>query len=256
MRFSGICASVSAAVLLAAAAPASASCIYGPEPAYVTAEGNLNNVVFNHGDSHTQWVFAPEAFGATAVTINRFSLRFDADVTNFYGNAGKFALGSGFKVKLATIDGLASQNFVANLGNAVTVMSGARALDFTIGGPAGATKPWGVTFDFSTPFAYDPTAGSSLLIDLAIPGQDMFGTMDFIADYYRSPTANTPAYRVFNRDPSADSGQLQLFAPVVRFDVTQKIGGVPEPTTWMLLLLALAAPARRCVAAGSLQSRA
>ena len=240
MRFSVICAGVSAAILVVSAAPASASYIYGPDAAYETTEGNLNNVVFSHTDSHTQWVFAPTVFGATAVTINKFSLRFDADVTNFYGNAGKFALGNGFSVKLASIDGLASQNFAANLANAVTVMSGAQAMDFTIGGPAGATKPWGVTFDFSTPYAYDPTAGSSLLIDLAIPGQDMFGTMDFIADYYQSPTANTPGYRVFNRDPSAVSGQLQLFAPVVRFDVTPQISGVPEPMTWMLLILGFA----------------
>jgi hypothetical protein len=242
MRFSIWCGGLAAVAVLAGAAPACAAYVYGPGAAYETTEGNLNNIVFNHVDRHHQWVFAPGVFGPDALTINGFSLRFDSIVTNQYVKSGVFALGSSFAIKLATIDGLASPTYAANLANAVTVMSGAQKLPWTIGGPEGATKPWGVHLAFTTPFDYDPSSGSSLVIDLTIPGQDMYGTMDFVADYYSDPTAATPGYRVFNLNTSAATGSLQTYAPVIRFDVSpQATAVVPEPATWALMLLGFGA---------------
>lgn len=241
-----ICAGLSAAVLLTSATSASADYVYAPGPAYATTEGNLNNVVFAHIDEHTQWVFSSAVFGDTPLTINGFSLRFDAAFTNLYGDSGVFPLNNSFNVRLATIDGLASTNFADNLTDAVTVMWGAQSMPWEIGGPAGETKPWGVTFNFKTPYVYDPTPGSSLVMDLYIPGQDMFGTMDFVADYYSDPKAGDLAYRVFNSTSSATSGSLQSYAPVVRFDVTPQAeetppaSAVPEPASWALLILGLA----------------
>lgn len=230
-------AGLSAVALVACATPASADYVYGPDASYATTEGNFNNVVFAHDDNHIQWVFSPGVFGDTAETINGFSLRFDSNVTNFYGNSGVFNLDSRFSVKLGTIDGVASTDFAANLSNAVTVLSGAQTLSYTIGGPSGALKPWGVTFDFATPYAYDPSHGA-LLIDLFLPGQDMYGTMDFVGDIYATPDIGTPGYRVFNLNAASPTGSLQVIAPVIRFDVTPAaVSAAPEPAAWSLMLL-------------------
>jgi hypothetical protein len=236
----------SSAVVLAAVAlaagptPASAAYIVGPDASYETTEGNFNNIVFSHEDNHIQWVFSPDVFGDTAQTINGFSLRFDSVVTNFYGNSGVFALDPRFSVKLGTIDGLASTNFADNLGNAVTVLGGAQNVNYSIGGPSGVLKPWGVTLNFATPYTYDPAAGS-LLIDLFVPGQDMYGTMDFVGDYYAAPTTETRGYRVFNLNAASSTGSLQVFTPVIRFDVSPAVvSAAPEPQAWALMLLGFA----------------
>ena len=261
MRFSAIVGCISAAVLLTSATAASADYIYGPDPIYATTEGNLNNIVFDHEDTRTQWIFSSAVFGDKPLTINGFSLRFDASYSNAYGDTGVFPLNNSFAVRVATIQGLASTNFATNLGAApVTVMQGATSLPYLVGAPTGVTKPWGVTFNFATPYEYDGTPGSSLVMDLYIPGQDVYGTMDFVADYYTDPTADSLAYRVYNNTSSATSGSLQSFTPVIRFDVTVNpplVSPAPEPASWAFLIVGLggigAALRRRCASAGPLE---
>ncbi len=223
------------ALMALALAPASADAafIYSPNAASQTQEGNGNNVVFKHTDGRNQWVFKAEIFGSTPITINAMAFRFDEIVSNQFIQAGAFHFDDRFSVKLGTLRGLASTTFADNLTNAVTVLSGAQDIAFAIGGPAGTTKPFGgVTFNFTTPFVYDPSAGD-LLIDLFVPGQDLFGTFDFVQD-------NPLEYRVFNRE-IATQGLIQSFGPVVRFDVSAVVpsnaGAVPEPAAWLMMVV-------------------
>ena len=264
MKFSVICG-LAAAVLVAQATPALAAYIYTPGAAYATTEGNGNNIVFQHDNYHTQWIFNSSLFGDAPLTINGFSLRFDADVTDKYAPKGNYTLDNFFKVQASTIDGLASTTFADNLVGAKTVMSGPQIIPWVVGGPAGATKPWGITFNFQTPFDYDPTAGKNLVLDLRISAQETYGTVDFLTTYYVDPTATTPSYRIFNYNTDATSGLRDLYAPVVRFNVTEKAatlpvltspGAVPEPASWGLMIVGFGAAGamlrrRRVVAAAA-----
>ena len=227
-----------------------AAYIYSPNNGVLTSEGNANNVVFKHADSRTQWVFKSSIFGPTPLTINAMAFRFDEIYSDQAVRAGNFTFGSGFNLRLATLAGLASTTFDDNLRNARQVLSGPQVVPFVVGAPAGSTKPFGVTLNFRTPFIYDPALGD-LLIDLFVPGQDLFGTFDFVQ--------NSPLeYRVFNRE-LLPTGSIQAFGPVVRFDVSAVTlpgggggdgiidggpgpgpGAVPEPATWMMLLLGFA----------------
>ena len=223
------------ALMALALAPASADAafIYSPDSGVLTQEGNGNNVVFKHTDGRNQWVFKAAIFGATPITINAMAFRFDEIVSNESIRAGAYHFDDRFSVKLGTLPGLASTTFADNLTNAITVLSGAQDLPFAIGGPAGATKPFGgVTFNFTTPFVYDPSLGD-LLVDLFVPGQGLFGTFDFVQN-------NPLQYRVFNRE-IATQGSIQSFGPVVRFDVSAVVpsnaGAVPEPATWLMLVV-------------------
>lgn len=223
------------AVLALALAPtaADAAYIYSPGPAFETQEGNVNNVVFKHTDSRTQWVFKSAIFGATPITINAMAFRFDEIVSNRDIRAGNYTFGDTFNLRLGTLAGVASPTFADNLQNAREVLSGAQVMPFAIGGPAGTTKPFGgVTFNFTSPFIYDPAQGD-LLVDVFVPGQGLFGTFDFVQN-------NPLAYRVFNRE-LAPTGSIQAFAPVVRFEVSAVVpgnpGAVPEPATWLMMVL-------------------
>ena len=214
---------------------ADAAYIYTPGAAFETQEGNSNNVVFKHTDSRTQWVFRSSLFGTVPLAINAMAFRFDDIVSNESIRAGNYTFGSRFNLRLGTLAGLASTTFDDNLQTAREVLSGPQVIPFRIGGPAGTTKPFGgVTFNFTAPFVYDPAAGD-LLVDLFVPGQQLFGTFDFVQN-------NPLEYRVFNRE-IAPTGSIQSFGPVVRFDVSAVIppgggsGAVPEPATWLMMVL-------------------
>ena len=233
-------AGLAAAAIVATASPASAAYIFGPDANVATTEGDINNGVFFRDDYRTQWVFDSSVFGSTPQLINGFSLRFDSVVTNFFSDKGVFHLNSLFSLKLATLTGLASTDFAANVAGADTVLSGAQDIPWTVGGPAGALKPWGVTFNFAHAYAYDPAAGD-LLIDLVVPGQPKLGTMDFVGDPYSAIAANTLNYRVFSLDFASPTGNLSPVVPAIRFDVTPQFPNpaaeVPEPSSWALMIL-------------------
>lgn len=211
-----------------------AAYIYSPNAAAETTEGNTNNVVFNHVDSHDQWIFDSSIFGSTPVTISDIAFRFDSIFTNQYGNAGTFSFGPAFHLELGALSGAPSSTFDDNLtnSNAQTVMSGSQAIPYVVGAGPGQLKPFGVVLNFTTPFVYNPAAGN-LLIDLYAPGQNMYGTFDFV-------TGDPRENRVFNLDASSPTGSVQDFGPVVRFDVAPASAAVPEPAAWSLMIAGFA----------------
>ena len=213
---------------------ANAAYIYTPNNGVLTSEGNANNIVFKHTDSRSQWIFKSSIFGESPLTIKAMAFRFDEIFSDRAVRAGNYTFGSSFNLRLATLAGLASTTFDDNLRNARQVLSGPQVIPFVVGAPAGSTKPFGVTLNFTTPFDYNPALGD-LLVDLFVPGQDLFGTFDFVFN-------NPLEYRVFNGG-LGPTGSIQAFGPVVRFDVLDVVSNtgqsvaVPEPATWMMMLL-------------------
>lgn len=213
------------AALALAATPAAAAYIYTPGPAFDTQEGNTSSVVITHAAQRVQFSFGATTFGSEPLMLNGVSFRFDRNVTNAFGNSGAFALGAGFKVRLATLDDPFSATFDANLPDAVTVMSGARSLPFVVGARSGQTKPFGVHFIFTTPYRYDPSRGD-LVLDMYFPAQTQFGNFDFVRD-------NPLLKRVYATGPAPITGTVSNLGPVARFDVS---AAVPEPAAWALMI--------------------
>jgi len=212
-----------AAALTLAATPAAAAYIYSPTPAHETVEGNVNNGVFDAtADRHWQWWYDASIFGDGPLTISAISFRYDA----MFGGLETldYSLGAGFELQLDTIAGPLSATYADNLPSPTTVMSGARTLSTTVGGPSGQTKPFGIHFVFDTPFHYDPADGD-LVIDLVVPAAGFFGTLDFAS-------GGDLAKRVFNLDAAAAGGSIQALTPVTRFDVS----AAPEPAAWTLMI--------------------
>lgn len=232
-------AAVSLAVsALASVSPAEAAYVYAPGAQYATTEGNANNVVVNRdNDTRAQWFFRPTIFGTAPVLINSVSFRFDSIYTNQNGDTGTWRFDDRFRVTLNTLAGAASTTFNDNISGGQTVMSGAQSLAYTIGADAGQTKPFGITLNFAQPYLYNPAQGL-LVFDWFVPAQAPFGTFDFVSG---GDPANNAAFRLFNQDARANTGSIQAFAPVARFDVTAVTAAVPEPATWVGFIVGFAA---------------
>lgn len=222
-----------AAAVALAASPAAADFIYTPNPAAAAQEGNLNDGVFQHGDTHQQWVFDASMFGDEPLQIDGVSFRFDSRFTNQFGNSGTFDVGSTFKITLATLAGDPSTTFADNLIGRRRVLAGSQQIPYVVGGLAGQTKPWGVQITFAHPYVYDPANGD-LVFDIIVPGQQNFGTFD--------ATSNPLERTLFAPNTVALTSTLLAEGPVVRFDVEAPPPvGVPEPASWALMIVGFGA---------------
>jgi hypothetical protein len=215
-----VAAALAGAASMAWATAASAAYVYAPGGNAAPPEQPGNAIMFNrNADQHIEWVYDKALFGDAPVLINGFSWRHDSIVSNQFFDSGVFALDADFFIKVGVLMGDLTSDQNANLGaHAVTAMSGATDLAWSVDAPEGQTKGFGVHFVFDAPFRYDPRLGD-LVIDTFIPSQVFFGTMD----YARTTTSIR----------WAGLGLTGTGGPVTRFDVA----GVPEPGAWALMLL-------------------
>ena len=189
-------------------------------------EGNSSTSdPFSSSSFRFQQVFSASQFGSSPFLINSISFRIDGASS---GNV-LYSFGGG-AVQLSTTtrtpDSL-SPVFADNIGSDVaTVRSGA----FSFGGlfQSGANpQPFGQTIS-TDPFFYNPAAGNLLVDIIAGGGLTLFpGSLD------AQNTFGDSISRVYANTAGASSGSADTLGLVTRFNVT----GVPEPSTWLLLLL-------------------
>lgn len=234
MRYSTLAVLASLGLFPAAA---SAGAIVAPGQ-YANAEAPSDGLVILRGaNHHEQFQYAASNFGAKPITVSAVSFRYDQQVTDAFFDTLDFNFGSDFKIVAATAANVMasrSVNFAANLGaDAVTELSGAQTITFAVDGHAGQTKGFGITFNFLTPFNYDPTKGD-LVVDMFLPDVGLFADVDYVPD---DASAASLLGVVFAGDHSATGG-VYRGGPVTQFTtiLAARFGVVPEPAAWALML--------------------
>lgn len=224
---------------LAALTPslAQAGEVFLPGGSNQPSEGAGNSVLFTPTEgTRIQFFYDTSLFGNAPITISGFAMRYDMIVTPNGGNEGNINFGDLFQVKLATLAGTIGATFADNIAtNAQTVMSGAQSVHYVVGNPAGFTKPFGIQFNFATPYVYDPAAGK-LVVDIRAPAVDQFVTID--------TTFDNGFARVVAFDPNATAGCCggrNPGAAVLRLTTQDAVSAVPEPATWAMLVVGFGA---------------
>jgi hypothetical protein len=226
-----------ASIGLASAASAGTVVVPGQ---YANTEAPSDGLVILRGaNHHEQFQFKAASFGSAPMTISAASFRYDAQVSDFYFPTMDFNFGSDFLVQIGTAtNSMANRSttFAANLGaDTETVLSGAQTITMAVDGHAGQTKGFGITFNFLTPFNYDPSKGD-LVLDMYLPDVGLYADMDYVPDYV--PAASQLGV-VYAGDHSATGG-VYSGGPVTQFTFAPLVaGGVPEPASWALMIAGL-----------------
>lgn len=189
--------------------------------------GTNNGFPFSQGfagNSRYQQVYSRTAFsGLSSIS----SVTFFADgFTNT--SPGRLAGGTyalSISTTSASVDGLNTSNFASNVGSDnQSVFSGTLTPNFS------GNR---LTFNFSSPFAFNPAAGN-LLLDFSITGFSQSATRGgFVAN-------NGDAAGIFSRAHNFGSG-FSGFGLTTEFNVNALAGGVPEPSSWALMIIGFGA---------------
>jgi hypothetical protein len=210
---------------LAAASILSAGTIVAPGTDTST-EGSGNNgfpfniTGFGLSSMRYQQVYASSQFSSGPILINAILFRPDA----FQGAAFSSTLPN-IQIDLSTTSvtpSTISTTFANNVGaNDTVVFNGALATSSSFTGPAGGPKNFDIVINLTTPFLYDPSAGSLLMDVRNFSGGN---TTQFDSDF------SSPAIqRVFAPDVAATTGAITGDRGLVtEFQFT---AATPEPST-------------------------
>lgn len=222
---------MAAICLVVAASSATAIGIVTPA-ATENVDGNINNVApFSDFARYTRYqqIFAATDFAKVGGVARLTALSFRPDAA--MPRAGSYAFSGALSLSTTSKgeSGLLS-NLSANVGSdAMTVFSGETTLTTASTLLGNGTYAFDFTFDFSTPFFYDPSKGN-LLLDItfvANPSTPVILDASFVAG-----DGTSRAYHSSDRGFNSDTAGL-----VARFEVT----AVPEPTSLVLFGLGIAA---------------
>lgn len=127
-----------------------------------------------------------------------------------------------------------SATFAANEGaNLTTVFSGPATLSTAATGVG--PQPFDYTVNFTTPFLYNPTSGN-LLVDFLIPtGAKVSGNGFGFLTFDNANDNNDGVRSLVQLNGVGPSGLLDTSAAITQF-TTAPVGGVPEPTSWALMI--------------------
>jgi hypothetical protein len=213
--------------------------------AYANVEAPSNMVIAVHDDTRFQVQYQASDF-AGLTTFSGVAFRFDSIVTDFYTKDEEFNFSSDFKVQLATAaNDMAhrSLTFNDNLGaDALTVLRGPKVFDFPIDGHGGELKGFGIEFDFTRPFTYDPSKGD-LVLDIYFPNDFGYLTVDFLRSGPDMRYLTAFGVGVPTGSLSGAGGPVTKFftianptSPPLLPPPPTGAAAAPEPATWALVL--------------------
>jgi hypothetical protein len=218
------------ALFTTGAALAQSSFIYAPAGSQ-TVEGNSSTMdPFTSSSFRFQQVYSASLFGPGPWLISQIAFRIDGGSTN---QVDMFFSGSSLTLSTtARAPDALSPVFADNRGlDAVTVRTGGAGFGGLPPSP-GSTAPFSSTFSFQTPFYYTPAQGNLLIEFAGVAGDAALpGAMD------AQSTAGDSVSWVYALNNLASSGTPSTLGLITRLQVSP----VPEPATWVLSLLGLAA---------------
>ncbi len=223
--------------LFCAGAATHSAVITLPDSSFTTTEGDSQTTTpfAGHG-GRLQWLYEGRLFPTGPITITGISFRVGELVNQYYGNGtGGTYSNTDFQIDISS-----TSKTTATIGNVFddnhgsdrdTVRSGAISFDF----PAGGTvDPFSDVVAITTPFAYDPSSGDSLLLDFIFDSRVGTGvTGDFLAvDRQQNTSDIGVAY--FNGGYLGTSD-----APIIQLTYHTGSSNIPEPSMLALMGLGL-----------------
>ncbi len=221
--------------------PAAASTVVVPSGlAEVEGNSGSRNVLGFINVARMQQVFNADQFLTGPVLLTGVSFRANgASFGGIFGFPGTAFTRTteGFRIQLSTTSGSAdnlSTSFDANTGaNVIDVIPRSDVTySSSAGSSNGLTRDFDVTFDFATPFLFDPSMGNLLLDLTSFSGSNRSGTTLDGQNVLGDGTSS-----LFRQNGTGGTGTLNTFGFVTQFQVADQMAAVPEPGTWAMLIL-------------------